>query len=510
MSIKRKLTLRTIFTSTRLRDSLIAILGGVALAFAFPKVGAAWLAPIGAGALFFVALQGSWKRGVMLAWLCAMPFFAISFSWFATTVGAFVGVFAPAVVLVPAFAESLAFIATALLIRLARRYAPAVLLPLCAAIAFTLAEWSRSVGILGVPFAQLGYSQAQTPLAVFAAYIGTYGITFVLVALGAYAVDALLTRTPRRLLILLGATLVAWIGAWYFWPARALAAPTIPVAAIQGNIAQSFKWTPNALSLAIRRYTRLTLASALEQPRLVVWPETVVTTQLNRDPALLLQLGTLARTLHTTLVLGSLDETPTGIYNALYIFDAHGVLENVYWKRQLVPFAESFPGKAWLSWIPYAGTLIGGFSHGRIAGVYASNALPFAPLICWESAFTDLARTQVRRGAQLLVISTDDAWFGTSAGPYQHAQIAQLRAIETGTWVVRAAATGISGIIAPTGAYVERSRLDTQAVVTGMVGPPVGSVFEHIGATRIMLALAVLYLLILGSGAWMKRRGVHA
>ncbi len=77
---------------------------------------------------------------------------------------------------------------------------------------------------------------------------------------------------------------------------------------------------------------------------------------------------------------------------------------------------------------------------GRIDGVYPTNALAIAPLICWESAFADLAYAQMRKGAQLLVISTDDAWFGTTSGPYMHAQIAQLRAIETGAYVVRAAA----------------------------------------------------------------------
>ncbi len=93
-----------------------------------------------------------------------------------------------------------------------------------------------------------------------------------------------------------------------------------------------------------------------------------------------------------------------------------------------------------------------------------TRALTIAPLICWESAFADLAYAQLRNNAQLLVVSTDDAWFGRRRDPYMHAQIAQLRAIESGAYVVRAAATGISGIIAPNGTWLARSALDRQTV----------------------------------------------
>src|SRR5665213_1686646 len=135
----------------------------------------------------------------------------------------------------------------------------------------------------------------------------------------------------------------------------------------------------------------------------------------------------------------------------------------------------------------------GNFAAGSVDAVFPTDGLRFAPLICWESAFADLAYAQVRDGAQLLVVSTDDAWFGDTAGPYQHAQIAQLRAIEDGVWVVRAAATGISGIIAPDGRYVARSALDTQTIVTGLVGSPPGSPFAHFGPTPVALTLAALY-----------------
>ena len=142
-----------------------------------------------------------------------------------------------------------------------------------------------------------------------------------------------------------------------------------------------------------------------------------------------------------------------------------------------MPFAESFPGRKFLSWLPYIAKLSGQFGNGRVDGVYQTEALPIAPLICWESGFSDLAFAQIRRGAQLLVISTDDAWFGTTSGPYMHAQIAQLRAIETGAYTVRAAATGISGIINPDGSWQARSKMEERIVIYGKVGRRVDTVF---------------------------------
>ena len=489
--------MRTIDSSARLRDALIALCAALALAAAFPKINAAWLAPAGAAALFWTATNASYKRAVILGWFAGIVYFSISFSWFATTVGAYVGPFWPAVIVLPAMLEGLAFAAFALLTRFAANRTPPALLPLAGACAFTLCEWARSVGVLGAPFAQVGYSQANTPLVIFAAYIGTYGVTFIVCLLGFTLADALRRKTWKLGALTYLGVASALLIAWSAWPARHAAPPTIPVAAIQGNITQTLKWQPGSLQTAINRYISLTHAARPQHPRLILWPETVITTQLNADPSLLARFGALARSMHATLVVGSLLTDSGGIYNALYIFNADGALDATYKKRQLVPFAESFPGQALLSWLPYIGSLNGGFSSGQIDGVYDSNALPFAPLICWESAFADLTHAQIHRGAQMLVIATDDAWFGTSAGPYAHAEIAQLRAVETGTWVLRAASTGISGIIAPTGQYVEHSQLETQAVITGMIGTPPGAPFAWYGPTPVIVLFAFIYVMLI-------------
>jgi apolipoprotein N-acyltransferase len=472
----------------------------VFLALAFPRAGLSWAAPLGAGALFWTWQRASWKRAAWCGWFCGLVFFTITFWWWSTTIATAVGTLAYVAVIVSAGIEALALAIAGMLTVLARARTAPWLLPLAGAAAYALTEWARSIGVLGVPFGQLGTTAVGTPLQALGAYVGTSGLTFVIVALGAYAADALARRTLRALIAFAVCLIALSTAAWAAWPARSAPAPRIPVAAIQGNIAQTLKWQPGALQHAVNVYTAMTVRAAARHPRLIVWPETVIAIYrggLNENPELIGRFTHLAAQADATLVVGSIDVHNDGFYNALYLFTPAGV-SGVYDKHQLVPFAEHFPGQQFLWWLPYIGSLNGGFAAGTGTGVFPTTAgLRIGPLICWESAFGDLAHHEVREGAQVLVVSTDDAWFGTSSGPYQHAEIAQMRAIESGEYVIRAAATGISGIIAPDGRWQQRVGLDQQRVIEGDVGLPVGSAFARIGPTRVWFGLLALYVLML-------------
>ncbi|HZY98513.1 MAG TPA: apolipoprotein N-acyltransferase [Candidatus Baltobacteraceae bacterium] len=489
--------------SSLVRDVAVAAAASVALAAAFPKLGAAWIVPLGTAALFWTWQGASWKRAAVLGWFSGIIFFAIAFDWIGHTVGNYIGAYGPFLMFGPAILEAPYWGLAGIACVLAYRYAHPSLAPLAAASAFTVFEWLRSIGLLAAPFDQLGYTQADSPLRAIAAFIGTYGITFALCLIGAYGADAIRRRTWRPLTIAVSAVVVVSSAAWVAWPARHLPTPTTRVAVIQGNIAQSLKW--NSLNLAISRYSILTRTAAAKHPHLVVWPETVITTDLNRYPALLRAFLDLSRESRATIVAGSVDATRGAVYNALFILQPNGTYQ-VYRKRQLVPFAESFPGRSFLGWLPYVGDLSGRFGTGKIDGVYRTTALPIAPLICWESAFADLAYAQIAGGAELLVVSTDDAWFGTTSGPYMHAQISQLRAVEMGAYVVRAAATGISGVIAPDGTWQRRSTMEEVIAIDGLVGPRVPTVFSRIGPTPVAVGFVVLYAGLLVIPFALRRR----
>jgi apolipoprotein N-acyltransferase len=476
------------------------------MALAFPKTNLTICAPLGAAALFYAWYGLTPVRAFQTGWVAGFVYFAMTFSWFGETAGAEIAPFGFIVTLGPALIESFVgfAVAGALVASIARSLQSRdrlsrALVPLGSAAVFAAAEWLRSegLGVIGVPFGSLGFTQAASVLAPLASYIGTYGLTFVICAIGAYAAYGLRMRAVRGtgMDVLVAAFVITAVTAlaWTFWPARTLDPATFPVAAIQGNIRQSLKFAPGAVDEAIARYTRLTLRAGATHPALVVWPETVIPTPLNLSPPLQARFGALAKKLDAELVVGTDDVDRTDAYNVLYFFTHDGGLDAIYRKRQLVPFAEHLPFAPLFSWIPLTRE-VSHFSEGTAPGITSVEGVRVGPIICWESAFSDMAVDDVRDGADALIVSTDDAWFGTTAGPYQHAQISQMRALETGRWIVRAAATGISGIIAPNGRFVSASALDEETIVTGFIGAPVRTFYDGFGPLGVAIALALVVL----------------
>lgn len=377
----------------QVRRAIAAAIGAFALAAAFPKLGAAWIVPFGAASLFWAWQGASWTRAALLGLLAGLIYFSLDYAWVGFTVSHYVGPFGPVVPIAPALFEAPFFAAAGALAAVAYSRARPALAPLAAAAAFVVCDWARSVGVLGAPWDQLGYTQADGPLRAVAAFAGTYGITFALCVLGAYLADALHRRTWRTAAIAWGSVFVATFVLWLAWPARALPPPTITVAAIQGNIAQSLKW--NNLPLAVQRYTSMTRQAIALHARLIVWPETVMTEALNTDPSLERRIGHLARDGNATVVAGGQEFDGRKFYDSLYIFAPDGSFAT-YRKRQLVPFAEDFPGEKILGWLPYVGSLSSRMANGKVDGVYPTAAgLSIAPMICWESAFADLAQAQM-------------------------------------------------------------------------------------------------------------------
>jgi apolipoprotein N-acyltransferase len=219
----------------------------------------------------------------------------------------------------------------------------------------------------------------------------------------------------------------------------------------------------------------------------------VITTDLLRSPALRTQFAQLAANVGATLYAGAFWDDGTRLQNAMLIFDPRANRTDVaalYVKEQLVPMAEYLPGPDWLRKLPYADQ-IGGFRPGRnMLETYAGAT----PLICWESVFGDIAHDRLKDDPTLFLIATDDAWFGTTEGPYEHAQAATLRAVETGRWVLRGAATGISGIVAPDGTWTQRTALGGAAVVVGDVGAPAPGLYARLGPAPVGIAMAFVVI----------------
>jgi apolipoprotein N-acyltransferase len=255
-----------------------------------------------------------------------------------------------------------------------------------------------------------------------------------------------------------GALLAATLG---FGAAR-LATPPRPgevtVAIMQPAIEQPLKFDPAHVATTLGIYRALTRRASAERPQLVVWPETAMPTPLRQDPELVDALTGLARTFKVALLVGSIDVkdgTPTMMTNSAFLLTEHGIVGR-YDKMHLVPFGEFVPLSGLLGFVRGWAEFIAELEPGSNAAVFEGPPAPFGVVICYEGIFPELVREFVRGGARLIVNMTNDAWFGRTDGPWQHLAMYPLRAVEHRTAVVRAANTGVSAFIAPTGQILQR------------------------------------------------------
>ena len=362
------------------------------------------------------------------------------------------------------------------------------------AIAFGVAEFARGHVLTGLPWNLVAYGLAAT-LAIMqiASVFGGYALSLLAVLLFAspFAIWAPqgsgLTRTRGTALVtLVCATALALAAAW--GNARlASAAPAttgVKLRIVQANVDQANKWKPENGVEIFNTYLDLSKsgsgAGGLEGISLLIWPETAVPFLLADSPDALATIGDMLPG-GTSLLVGSARLvknrdprgrlTATHIYNSLLVVDDKGDLLREYDKVHLVPFGEYLPFQDFmesLGFLQLTG-IRGGFSAGTGSRLLSiPGAPPARPLICYEIIFPDEVSESAQRPGWFLNV-TNDAWFGGSAGPYQHFHQAQLRAVEQGLPVVRAANTGISAIIDPYGHVLVELGLKKEGVVDGLL-----------------------------------------
>jgi apolipoprotein N-acyltransferase len=252
---------------------------------------------------------------------------------------------------------------------------------------------------------------------------------------------------------------------------------------VQANVDQANKWRPENSAEIFNTYLDLSKsggARGLDGISLVIWPETAVPFLLADSPDALAAISDMlpeganllvgsARLVDSRDAEGRL--TSTRIYNSLLVVDHKGEVIGGYDKVHLVPFGEYLPFQDFmesLGFLQLTG-IRGGFSAGTGSRLLSiPGAPPARPLICYEIIFPDEVTDSHERPGWFLNV-TNDAWFGGSAGPYQHFHQAQLRAVEQGLPVVRAANTGISAIIDPYGRVLAALGLKREGVVDGFL-----------------------------------------
>ncbi len=227
------------------------------------------------------------------------------------------------------------------------------------------------------------------------------------------------------------------------------------MAVVQGNIPQGRKWDYRRQAEFLGIYSNLTREASLKRPQLIVWPETAVPGYLPGDRYLFARLVRLSGQSGAYILMGAAhlkkgNEGEDKYFNSAFLFSPRGI-EGIYNKIHLVPFGEFVPGGRWFPSWQRAVLPGGGFEAGKYHSLFKLPQGQFTVLICYEIIFPRLVRRSVEGGANFIVNITNDAWFGKTAGPYQHAAMATFRAVENRRPLVRAANTGVSLFIDPFG-----------------------------------------------------------
>jgi len=411
-----------------------------------------------------------------------------------------------------------------LLVRIRTRFPTAplwVVFPLV----WTAVEWGIGhQGDIRFPWLGLGTSLADAPILVqWADLAGARGVSLWLAWCNVMLVDALLPRRERGagsgwigwrpLVAVLGTVVLAWgYGAW-----RERTLPVRPVGVVglvQPNEGFREKWNKARQDSVMAHL--FALSQRLEDSThidLLVWPEAAVPDYfVNRpdwDPAIAQRV----RATRTPLVTGGLDaviypDRSYDSYNAAFFYDSTGdrTAYPIYRKHYLVPIVERVPfvPPRWfhLRWF-------GGFGEGRGLPLYPTAVGRLGVLICYESIFADLARDYRRQGADFLVNVTNDAWYGRTAGPYQHLSHLVMRAIETRAGIARAANSGISATVDPLGHVHDATGLEVRTavasrLVTSDVITPYVRLGDWVGTLAVLATLGFAGALLVAG--WRSRR----
>lgn len=484
----------------------LALLGGLSLPFAFAPYGQAFVAVIALIALFASWLGATPMQAVRRGYWFGLGAFGFGVHWLYHSLHGYGGASGPeAIGLIALFSAILALF-PALAGWLSTWLFPAgpaqralVAFPAT----WILAEWLRGWSFSNFPWLQVGYSQTDTLLAGFAPVFGVFGVGWAVAFLAALLLLAPRWSGGRRRLALLAVLVLTGSGALLrqiSWtrpggePFRATL--------VQGNTPQDLKWQPQQQRATLDTYTRLTREHW--DSRLIVWPETAIPAfyQEIREPYLsALEAEAIAHDSSIVLGIPYFDRAGERYYNTIVSL---GRTPGVYRKRHLVPFGEFLPYRPVLGWvldileIPLSDFAAGSDQQEPIEAA----GYPFAASICYEDVFGHESRMALPAAAFLINV-TNDAWFGDSIAPHQHIQMARLRALESGRWLLRASNSGVTAFIDPRGTIVARLPLFRQDTLSGEIVPMQGSTPYILWGDWPILTLAAA---VLGGAWWMRRR----
>jgi apolipoprotein N-acyltransferase len=352
----------------------------------------------------------------------------------------------------------------------------------------------------GFPWMLSGYALAPyTGFLQVASWTGIYGLSFAATGVSSLVVMAIAAGDRRWLVP--GAAIVA--GAWFLpAPGPVESGAAVNVRIVQANLVFDQEWRPPDGARVLEELAQLSAMgpAAPGEIRLLVWPESAGPFYLEEDEHFRSRMQSIAKENAAHFIFGYVGSTGERAANSAAVVSPAGEVVSRYDKIHLVPFGEYVPLRNALSFAEHLLNGVGNFAAGAEYTVSTLDGHPASTAICFESIFPGLVREFVRRGSELIVVITNDGWFGESSAPYQHLRMAVVRAVENRRYVVRSANTGISAVIDPYGRIEGRTPLNLRTALEGTAGfrseltfyTRYGDVFAW--ANVAALAAAALYL----------------
>jgi apolipoprotein N-acyltransferase len=465
-------------------DLVFTAFSGFLAAAAFPKVEWPFMAWIAFIPLLAVLSRKNGRKSFLKGWLAGTIFYGILLYWIPAVPSHYAGmstVLSLSVYLLLVMVLGLSWALFALLFGVIHRRRAALAF-LAAPFLWIGVEYLLTHALTGFPWGLIGISQYRNlPLIQIAALTGVYGISFVLVLFQSLFVYSI--RAARRAPFAVGIVLLALVhigGALSLGRVR----PTpesFPAAVIQGNVPSEIYWTQTGadkIMSLFEDHVALTRRASEAGAKLVVWPEFTVPLCFSCDDPLYESfkriLTRFVKETGTSLLLGT-NET-AGPPDRKLFFNSSLCLNpdrdmTSYAKMHLVPFGEYTPYKKLLGFVEKVSHAVGELTPGTEPALHGFRSLKFGTPICYEIIFPDLVRRFTKAGANFLVTITNDGWYGRSSAPYQHFANAVLRAVENRRFLLRAATTGISGVIDPYGRILVKSEIGVRTYLAETITP---------------------------------------
>jgi len=475
------------------------ILSGILIGIAYYPLNVGFLTLIGFIPLLNVFCNGTIKDNVTSGYIFGLVYNLTAFYWIGANSGAsFLTVISSLIAAVLYLSLYWSFVGFLFSIVSENwsKYAGSFLLP----IIIVTMEWIRSFGPLGFPWSNLALTQSKYIYLIQIMEItGTYGISFIIVSINVIIYHSIKRDSFVKTGIL--PVIIFYLGISLVGRARVASLKSnekkINVVVVQPNIDPNKKWHEKNRIIAFM--DSLHQEAIKMNPDIVVFPETALPSYLARDHKTRRMLQKTVDKSNTPLLTGTIDvaleNEKKNYYNSAMWLTPNNDFQ-IYSKIHLVPFAEYdllpsiFHPLTWLN----ININRGSFRAGKDYKVFNWKGISFSDIICYESSMPKIVREFVRRGSELLIIQANDGWLGNSYGPYQHFELARLRAIENRIPILRSANTGISGIINSDGKIQTKVGLNKQLIFQDNINiSKSGSIYSSYGDIFALICFLITF-----------------